>query len=218
MKARLKPVINCAALILMNIFALIIGAAFFDYAADALGIASCVSSKWTVDCEIPRGQVFEWWPHVNLLALAILAFGVTRTYLYRFSIAPFSLLMIVLLIFCLGFDLILQLPVKNFSRLFSSTFNLTSFIIFLSFIFIVAITPYDWRLGWRFMGGMIQSYLARDLAFLLYAAVQQEYLGMTSLYLMFVAFSFGAITIHIMSIAGILRRSGELRLDAPILE
>jgi hypothetical protein len=33
---------------------------------------------------------------------------------------------------------------------------------------------------------------------------------MTSLYLMFVAFSFGAFTIHIMSIAGVLRRSREL--------
>jgi hypothetical protein len=133
--------------------------------------------------------------------------------LYKYSIAPFALFMIAVLIFCVGFDLIFQLPVKNFSRLFSSTFNLTSFIFFFSFIFVIAITPVNARLLGGFFGSMMLSYLAQDVAYLFYVAIQWAYIGMTSLYLMFVAFSFGAFTIHMMSIAGILQRSGKLRAD-----
>jgi hypothetical protein len=208
--AEVGPFTKYAVPMVLNVAALVVGTALFAFLVGVLGVASCVSSLLIMVCEVPPAPAFEQWPHLSLLLTAVTAWVASRMVLYRRSIAPFFLFVIAMLIFCVGFDVIFQLPVRNFSRLLSSTFNLTSFIIFLSFSFIIAIVPYEWRLRWRFIGAMMQSYLGRDLAFLFYVVVQREYIGMTSLYLMFVAFSFGAITIHIMSIAGILRRSGEL--------
>jgi hypothetical protein len=211
--AEIRAVANFTALILMNVATRAVGTAVFLFLAHGLDLAPCASSYLGVNCDIPRAQGFAWPPHLILLVAAAAAFVVSLTAGYRLPVAPFSLFMFAVLVFCVGFDLIFQLPVRNFSRLFSSTFNLTSFIIFFSFVFVIAITPFNARLYWRFLGAMLQSYIAQDLAFLFYIAVQWVYVGMTSLYLMFVAFSFGAFTIHIMSIAGILRRSGELRSD-----
>jgi hypothetical protein len=214
--AEIRVIANFAALILMNIVTRAAGTVLFVFLADFGRLADCASSLLGITCDVPRAQAFAGSPHVVLLLAAVAAFIVSMAILYKYSIAPFALFMIAVLIFCLGFDLIFQLPVKNFSRLFSSTFNLTSFIIFFSFVFVIAITPFNARLSWRFLGSMMQSYLAQDVAFLFYVAVQWAYIGMTSLYLMFVAFSFGAFTIHMMSIAAILRRSGELRGDSPM--
>jgi len=214
--AEARAIVNFAALVLMNLATATASIALFVFLADVLDLAGCASSYLTVACDVPPAQAFQWSSHLALLLVAAAALVVTLTVLYRFSIAPFFLFMIGTLIFCVGFDMVFHLPVKNFPRLFSSTFNLTSFVIFFSFVFIIAITPFDARLYGRFFGAMMQSYVARDIAFLFYVAVQWLYGGMTSLYLMFVAFSFGAFTIHIMSSAGILRRSGELRGDDPM--
>jgi hypothetical protein len=200
-----------ATLILMNVAAVTASVAVFVYTADSGVLASCTSRyHLMVDCDVPRAAVFGWLPHVILLLFTVTALVFTLTALYRFSIAPFFLFMIATIIFCVGFDLLFQLPIKNFSRLFSSTFNLTTAVIFLSFVFVIVITPFNVSLYRQFLVAMMQSYLARDAAFLFYLGVQWSYAGMTSLYLMFVTFSFGAFTIHIMSIAGVLRRSREL--------
>jgi hypothetical protein len=211
--AEARAIAHFSALVLMNIAAVVVSAALFALLADAMDLATCSSSYLTVTCDIPRAGDFQWSAHVILLLIAAASLITTVMALYRFSIAPFFMFMLATLIFCLGFDLIFHLPVKNLSRLFSSTFNLASFIIFFSFIFMIAITPFNVAVYRLFFTAMMQSYLARDLAFLFYVAIQWVYIGMTSLYLMFVAFSFGAFTIHIMSIAVILRRSGELRRD-----
>ena len=58
---------------------------------------------------------------------------------------------------------------------------------------------------------MPTSYISRDLAFVLFLAIQPYYPGMTALYLMFTVYSFGAFTIHIMSVAGIIGASGRHR-------
>jgi hypothetical protein len=200
-----------ATLVLMNIAAATASVAVFAYTATTWGLASCTSRYYLiVDCAVPHAAFFSWLSHVILLLSTISALVYTSTALYRFSIAPFFLFMIATMIFCVGFDLVFQLPIKNFARLFGSTFNLSTAVIFLSFVFVILITPLDVRLWRQFLAAMVQSYLARDAAFLFYIGAQWSYAGMTSLYLMFVAFSFGAFTIHIMSIAGVLRRSREL--------
>ena len=183
----------------------------FDYATEALKLGKCVSYYAILACDIYRTQDIQWSPYLVLLAVALAVLVVTSMFFRRLSAAPFFLFMTATLVFCTGFDMIFQLPVRNFSRLFSSTYNLTTVVVFFSFLFIMVIVRFEMRLGWRFFGAMMQSYLVRDIAFIFYAAVQGLYAGMTSLYLMFVAFAFGAFTIHIMSIAGILRRSAELR-------
>jgi len=183
----------------------------------ALRLGNCVSSYATLSCDLVREPVFLWPPYIILLVAALAALAATSILLFRFSTAPFFFFMIATLLFCLVFDMILQLPVRNFSRLFSSTFNLTTVVMFFSFLFMMVITRFEIRLGWRFFAAMMQSYLMRDAAFAFYASVQGLYAGMTALYLLFVAFAFGAFTIHIMSIAGIWRRSAELRDDGAIV-
>jgi hypothetical protein len=206
-----RTFLKIATLVLMNLASVTLSIVVFVYIAEAMKLGKCVSSYAAFACDIERAQGFQWMPYLILLAAAVAALVVTLLFLYRLSIAPFFLFMIATLMFCVGFDMIFQLPVRNFSRLFSSTYNLTTVVVFFSFLFMMVIVRFEMRLGWRFFGAMMQSYLMRDLAFLFYAAVQGLYAGMTSLYLMFVAFAFGAFTIHIMSIAGILRRSAELR-------
>jgi hypothetical protein len=195
----------------MNLVTVTLSIELFVYSAAVLKLGKCVSSYGTLACDIYRTQDIQWLPYLVLLAVAVIAFIVTWVFFSRHSAAPFFLFMIATLVFCAGFDMIFHLPVRNFSRLFSSTYNLTTVVVFFSFFFMMVIVRFDIHLGWRFFGAMMQSYLVRDVAFIFYAAVQGLYAGMTSLYLMFVAFAFGAFTIHIMSIAGILRRSAELR-------
>jgi hypothetical protein len=207
-----RTFVKITVLVLMNLVTVTLSIELFDYATGVLKLGKCVSSYAALACDIERTQDIQWLPYLVLLAAAVAALAVTLMFLYRLSVAPFFLFMIATLVFCVSFDLIFQLPVRNFSRLFSSTYNLTTVVVvFFSFLFVMAIARFEMRLGWRFFGAMMQSYLMRDIAFVFYAAVQGLYAGMTSLYLMFVAFAFGAFTIHIMSIAGVLRRSSELR-------
>ena len=184
----------------------------FVWLTDVLGLADCLSNLLTLSCELPRPGLFGWPAHlaVFVLSLGIVALFTTR--LRRYSSALFFLLSAGTLGFCCVFDFVLQLPVRNFSRLFTQTFNLLSFVIFLSFLFAIVIVTPNMRLVYRTVGAMLQSYIARDLAFVLYLAVQPWYPGMTALYLMFTVYSFGAFTIHIMSVAGIIGASG-LRRD-----
>jgi len=205
------------ALVLVNLVTAVLSIVPFIYMVGVLKLGNCFSSYATLSCDLVREPVFQWTPYIIMLVAALAAVAVTSIFLFRFSTAPFSLFMIGTLLFCLVFDMIFQLPVRNFSRLFSGTFNLTTVVAFFSFLFMMVITRFETRLGWRFFGAMMQSYLMRDVAFLFYAAVQGLYAGMTALYLMFVAFAFGAFTIHIMSIAGIWRRSAELRDDGAIV-
>jgi hypothetical protein len=205
--------VKITALVLMNLATVMLSIVLFVYMAETLKLGRCVASYATFSCDLRRAPDFQWWPYLILLAAAVAALAVTLLLLFRFSTAPFFLFMIATLMFCVGFDMIFQLPVRNFSRLFSSTYNLTTVVVFFSFLFMMVIVRFEMRLGWRFFGAMIQSYVTRDVAFLFYASVQGLYAGMTALYLMFVAFAFGAFSIHIMSIAGILRRSAELRDD-----
>jgi hypothetical protein len=210
-------IVKITALVLLNLATAVLSMVPFIYMAGVLKLGDCVSSYATLSCDLVREPVFQWPSYIVLLVAALAALAVTSIFLLRFSTAPFFLFMIATLLFCLGFDMIFQLPVRNFSRLFSSTFNLTTVVIFFSFLFMMVITRFEITLGWRFFGAMMQSYLMRDAAFLFYAAVQGRYAGMTALYLMFVAFAFGAFTIHIMSIAGIWHRSAELRDDGVIV-
>lgn len=205
------------ALVLVNLAAAVLSIVPFIYMIGALRLGNCVSSYATLSCDLVREPVFLWPPYIILLVAALAALAATSILLFRFSTAPFFFFMIATLLFCLVFDMILQLPVRNFSRLFSSTFNLTTVVMFFSFLFMMVITRFEIRLGWRFFAAMMQSYLMRDAAFAFYASVQGLYAGMTALYLLFVAFAFGAFTIHIMSIAGIWRRSAELRDDGAIV-
>jgi len=204
-------------LVLVNLATAVLSIVPFIYMIEVLKLGNCVSSYAILSCDLVREPVFQLPPYIILLVAALAALAVTSVFLLRFSTAPFFLFMIATLLFCLGFDMVFQLPVRNFSRLFSSTFNLTTVVMFFSFLFMMVITRFEITLGWRFFGAMMQSYLMRDVAFLFYAAVQGSYAGMTALYLMFVAFAFGAFTIHIMSIAGIWRRSAELRDDGAIV-
>jgi hypothetical protein len=210
-KSHVAAVVNFTTLILFNALVLLLSNALFVFLPDRLGLSSCDPSVLVVKCEVERSQTFEWLPHLILFLTAAIAFVASLTVVRRFPIALFFLFMTAVLVFSAGFDLIFQLPVKNFSRLLSSTFNLTSFVLFCSFAFVIAITPPNPRLKWRFYFAIIQSYAARDLAFVFYLAVQSSYVGMTSMYLLFVIFSFGMFTIHIMSVSGILQRSAELR-------
>lgn len=205
------------ALVLVNLAMAVLSIVPFIYMVEVLKLGNCVSSYATLSCDLVREPAFQWPPYIILLIAALAALAITLIFLFRFSTGPFFLFMIVTLLFCLVFDMTFQLPVRNFSRLFSSTFNLTTVVVFFSFLFMMAIMRFEIRLGWRFFGAMMQSYLMRDAAFVFYAAVQGLYAGMTSLYLMFVAFAFGAFTIHIMSIAGIWRRSAQLRDDGAIV-
>jgi hypothetical protein len=210
-KNYVRAAANFTVLILINALALLGSNALFILLPDGFGLISCDPSVFVVKCEVWRSQTFEWLPHLILFLTAVIAFITTLTIVRRLPIALFFLFMTTVLLFSVGFDLVFQLPVKNFSRLLSSTFNLTSFVLFCSFAFVIAITPSNPRLKWRFCGAIIQSYAARDMAFAFYLAVQSSYVGMTSMYLLFVMFSFGMFTIHIMSISGILQRSAALR-------
>jgi hypothetical protein len=199
------------ALVTANVVTAALSIALYAIAVETLGLGSCASSYVTLSCDLVREPTFQLSPHVVLLGAALTVLAVTSIFLVRLSIAPFLFLMIAALLLCLSFDTIFQLHVKNFSRLFSSTFNLTTLVMFFSFLFMMVIMRFEIRLGRRFIGAMLQSYFTRDVAFLFYAAVQGAYIGMTALYLLFIAFAFGAFTIHIMSIAGICRHSARLR-------
>jgi hypothetical protein len=208
---KVRTSMKIAALVLMNLVTVTLSIELFVYSVGLLKLGQCASSYGTLSCDIYRTQDIHWLPYLVLLTAAVTALIATLMFFSRQSAMPFFLFMIVILMFCTCFDLTFQLPVRNFSRLFGSTYNLTTVVVFFSFLFMMVIVRFDTHLGWRFFGAMMQSYLMRDVAFVFYAAVQGLYAGMTSLYLMFVAFAFGAFTIHIMSIAGILRRSAELR-------
>ncbi|MBR0778620.1 hypothetical protein JQ625_27640 [Bradyrhizobium diazoefficiens] len=199
------------ALVVVNLVTAALSIEPYATAVEALGLGSCVSDYVTLSCDLVREPAFQWSSHLVLLGAALAVLAVTSIGLIRLSIAPFLFLMIAALLFCLSFDMAFQLHVKNFSRLFSSTFNLTTLVMFFSFLFMMVIMRFEIRLGWRFIGAMLQSYFTRDVAFLFYAAVQGAYIGTTALYLLFIAFAFGAFTIHIMSIAGICRHSARLR-------
>ena len=186
----------------------------FAFLTDTTGISDCVSAGFSIHCEILRPDGFGWPAHLVVLLASLAALILIRTVFTSFAAVPFFALAGATLIFCSGFDLLFNLPVKNFSQLFSETFNLLSFVIFLSFSFAIAITPGDLRMFPRFLAAMLQSYVTRDLVFLFYVGIQGHYPGMTGLYLLFVVYSFGAFTIHIMSVAGVVRRSGRLRVAA----
>ena len=179
----------------------------FVLLADVFDVGACSSAVLTLSCEVPRPGDFGWPAH---LAVVVLSLGLATLFLTRLrgsSSALFFLLSAGTLGFCGAFDFVAQLPVKNFSKLFTQSFNLLSFVIFLSFLFAIVIVVPDMRLVRRAVAAMLQSYIARDLAFLLYLAVQPWFPGMTALYLMFTVYSFGAFTIHIMSVAGIMAAS-----------
>lgn len=203
-----SPIALRAILVAIALAFLTLSIELFVFLAHVLDVATCSSTLLTLSCEVPKPVDFGLPAHFTVLFLSLAVAALFLTRLRGFSTAVFFLLSAGTLGFCGVFDLVMQLPVKNFSQLFTQSFNLLSFVIFLSFVFGIVIVSPDIRLVRRFAGAMLQSYLTRDLAFLLYLAVQPWYPGMTALYLLFTVYSFGAFTIHIMSLAGIIGASG----------
>jgi len=215
--ANIGPLAVRAGVVALNIAMVALSVWLFSLLANSIGIARCTSSLFLLSCDIPRLQTFDWPANVALLSLCLICVFLFQTVLKPYSTAPFFLLAAALMIFCSVFDMIFQLPVRNFVRLFGETFNLLSLVIFLSFTFVAVIVPADVRLYPHWLWAMLQSYIARDLIFLFYIGAQWRYLGMTALYLLFLAYSFGAFSIHIMSVGRVISQGGRLRIadDGP---
>ena len=159
--------------------------------------SSCSGLILNFSCTLPNYTNFgpRFYAIVSSLSIGTIIFF--KFTLEQKSFYPFIQLMISILFLLSLFDWFFSLPVKNMNQLYSSSYNIIDFIMLLNFLILITLGLFNKSL---ILISVILSFFVKFFSFLALYVMLSFTDGALGLFLIFLTFSFGALTPHLMAL------------------
>jgi hypothetical protein len=172
----------------------------------------CTTSFLTTVCDYPAdaavvGSAQSW------LALFLCAAGAACWFIRKTSAYPFLALAVLLCGSALAWDFLFQNPIIHGPKIVNDTLNILGAVIAASFVMIALLVrdqPYSLA---RFTVAVALSFGVKTLSSVAYVSLSQTLFGVTELFLLYVVYSFGSFTIHLMTICGFVGSLGQRQAE-----
>ncbi|MBC7583081.1 MAG: hypothetical protein H7316_04970 [Tardiphaga sp.] len=174
----------------------------------------CSISFLSLSCAYPADSGFNDLAYALLGGTLIVSVVAARLWWREHVVGPFIQLMGLIGLAAIGWDVLMQLPVLNSAKIINDTENILSFVIFGSFVLMLAILRKR-RVGLgTFVVASLVSYAVKIVMMMVFLDISGNVMGATELYLLYVAYAFGTFTVHIMTVSGIVTGVAMPRLEA----
>ncbi len=165
----------------------------------------CASDVLTLNCDYPR-HAADLEPAYAALAIIAAAFLLAGRAWFRGALAyPFVMTMAGLTVGTLLYDVTVSRPIIEEARIINDTMTVLGAAMLASFILSFAIM----RRGRLSLGhaaiAIVVSFGAKIAAMVGFAIFRETIMGATELLMLFVVYTFGAFTVHLMALCGMLR-------------
>jgi hypothetical protein len=128
--------------------------------------------------------------------------GLASPFMRRSSAYPFLALTIILCSSAVLWDCIFLRPIIHGPKIINDTLNILGAVIAASFVLVLALVRdrlYSLR---RLAIAVAASFGVKTLSSLAYVALSSTLFGVTELFLLYVIYSFGSFTVHLMTLCG----------------
>ncbi len=163
-----------------------------------IGGASCAYSSVAVGPTTAEGLL-------GIFLLSVLL--VAQRWFHAQMAYPFVAVMATLGLFAISYDTLIGLPIVGEARIVNDTMNVLQAIILASFILTFLVLRRLELPLMRVVAAVALSLAAKTTALVLFVSVQRAIGGAAELVLLFALYAFGAFSLHLMAIAGLVRHA-----------
>ena len=171
----------------------------------------CETSFLTTLCAYPADLPVLGRAHVWLAAFLCLA-GVASHFIRRSAAYPFLALTIILCSSAVLWDCVFQRAVLHGPKIVNDSLNILGAVIAASFVLIVVLIrdrPFSLR---KLAVAVALSFGVKALSSVAYVSLSSTLFGATELFLLYVIYSFGSFTVHLMTVCGFISSVSEMRV------
>ena len=189
------------------------------WAANTIVGRACHAVAAGVTCDYPPVAVGFTTAEALLGATLAVVLAVTWRWFRTWMAYPFIAVMSVLGLFAVGYDAIVGLPVVGETRIVNDTMNVLQAIILASFVLTFLVLRRLTVPLPRVAVAVALSFGAKTGALIAFLFVQRAIGGAAELLLLFALYAFGAFSLHLMTIAGLVRHArapSRMRTSVPV--
>ena len=162
-----------------------------------------------IDCVLPQQRQFVGGAYFSFLFVCILMLVVNELRLRQHPVYLFFNVIFYGAAACAVFDIVLKMPIQNFSPLYSGMFNTLNIVIGLSFLFFVTAVRLTLSTFPRFVTTALLSYGQSVIGFAFFYWLQGGFLGATTSYVGFLIYAFGVFSVHLMCVVSLTVSASE---------
>lgn len=164
----------------------------------------CGISFLSLSCGYPADSGYSDLAYALLGGMLVASVVAARLLWREHVVGPFIQLMGLIGLAAIGWDVLLQRPVLNSAKIINDTENILSFVIFASFVLLLAILrKRRFGLG-TIVVAFLVSFTVKIVMMMVFLDISGNVMGATELYLLYVAYAFGTFTVHIMTVSGVV--------------
>ena len=160
-------------------------------------LSTCTGLFLNFSCALPNFANFGPRFYTAIFASALVAMIIFRIIFIKNPIYPFLQLMITIIFTLSLFDLIFGYSVKNINQLYSSSYNVIDLVMIINFLILIVLGIFNKAL---ILISVFLSFFAKFFSFLVLYVMLSYADGTLGLFLIFLTFSFGALTPHLMAL------------------
>ncbi len=180
---------------------------------------SCTSDLLALTCDYPR-QPTGFGPSYGVLAIVAALFLIAGRAWFRSALAyPFVVTMATLTVGTLLYDVAAARPILEEARIINDTMNVLGAAMLASFMLTFAIISRGRLALGHAAFAMMLSFGAKIGALVGFGLFRETIMGATELLMLFVIYTFGAFTVHLMALCGMLRHlnlsAAQAKMAAP---
>lgn len=165
---------------------------------------SCAPGLFSVACGFQPDGGFDPLAYAALASAVLATFVLFRLRWYDRVAYPFVATLAMILLFSLGYDVAVGAPIIHAGKIVNDTVNVLGFVIFASFLLTLFILRHGRIPLLRVAAAAATSYFVKLAAIASFIAIQPQVSGATELFLLYVAYAFGAFTVHIMTVSSLI--------------
>jgi hypothetical protein len=173
----------------------------------------CRADLVSVTCAYPTDGGHDRRAYLALAAGLALICGASFAFWRRTIAHPFLVTICALGLFAVCWDLAAGLPVIHGPKIINDTMNVLRFVILASFLLTFFMIRGPGTSLVRVTVAVVASFTVKLCALIAFASVQGLLMGATELFFLYVIYAFGAFTVHIMTVSGLI-----MGLDPPATE
>lgn len=138
------------------------------------------------------------------LSVFLCVAGLASLRFRKSSIFPFLTMMTVLCGAALLWDGVFQRPILHSPKIVNDTLNILGAVVAASFVMVVVLVrDTHYSLG-RLGLAVVLSFAVKTLSSVAYVSLSSALFGVTELFLLYVIYSFGSFTVHLMTVCGFI--------------